>query len=247
MAERSTLYPIVTWEASLDFIKVIDSFKYKLVSYSEVAKKLGLSNITTKSFTGKISTAKQFGLISTSNKTIQLTETAKSILYPTEKDTLSIAVECFKNPPLYAKLIERYEGKALPSKDVLSNTLMMEYRITQSAKDNAAQVFLDSAEYLGLIQGGVLCFGNDVDRASESTTALENNATSLSVPVASSDVSKLTATESDYIWQRIPTSSGKIAEIKVPTDADKDDLLLIQDMLHSIMRRKFHINPSEFE
>lgn len=247
MADRSAQYPIVTWEASLDFIRIIDSFKYKLVSYSEVAKKLGISNITTKSFTGKISTAKQFGLISASNKTIQLTAVAKSILYPTEVDTHAIAIECFKNPPLYAKLIERYEGKALPSKEVLSNTLMMEYRITQSAKDNAAQVFLDSAEYLGLIQGGVLTINRSEDFVTEQDSSLDNAMTSSPVPVASSSLSKPVAKESDYIWQIVPTSSGKAAEIKIPTDADKEDLLLVQDILHSIMRRKFHIDPSECE
>ena len=245
MAERSAQYPIVTWEASLDFIRLIDSFKYKLVSYSEVAKKLGLSNITTKSFTGKISTAKQFGLISVSNKTIQLTEVAKSILYPTELDAYSIEVECFKNPPLYARLIERYEGKPLPSKEVLSNILMMEYRITQSAKDNAAQVFLDSAEYLGLIKGGVLAMDYSGDNTSAPSSTIESEKTSSQVSEAFSPVSKPIPKESDYVWQMIPTSSGKIAEIKVPLDADADDLLMIRDLLHSIMRRKFHIDPDK--
>lgn len=245
MAERSTLYPIVTWEASLDFIKLIDSFKYKLVSYSEVAKKLGLSSITTKSFSGKISTAKQFGLISTSNKTIQLTEVAKNILYPTETDTHAIAVDCFKNPPLYSKLIERYEGKALPSKEVLSNTLMMEYRITQSAKDNAAQVFLESAEYLGLIQGGVLTMEHNGDVVAEPDSTPNNVMTSSQVPVDYPSVSKPVSNDADYYVQTIPTSSGKVAEIRVPLDADKEDLFLIRDMLHSIMRRKFHIDPDE--
>ena len=245
MAERSAQYPIVTWEASLDFIKVIDSLKFKQVSYNEVAKKLGLSNVTTKSFTGKISTARQFGLISVSNKTLQLTAVAKNILYPTGTDTRYLAIECFKSPPLYARLIERYEGKALPSEEVLSNILMMEYRITQSAKDNAARVFLDSADSLGLIQGGVLLLNYDTETVPDGVSASDNRSTFSEEPEASPSVSKPALEESDYIIQMVPTGSGKIAEIKIPVDACEDDLYLIQDMLQAIMKRKFHIGNNK--
>lgn len=241
MAERSALYPIVTWEICIEFIKLIDSLKFKQVSYNEVARKLGLSNVTTKSFTSKISTAKQFGLISTIGKTIQLTEVAKKLLYPTEPDTSILAIECFKNPPLYAKLVERYEGKAVPSKEVLSNTLMMEYRITQSAKDNAAQVFLESAETLGLIQGGILMLGSDSNFPSETSSTSSSPPIPLKTQEAATSVSVPVPEESDFITQTIPTASGKIAEIKIPIDASEDDLYLIQDMLQAIMKRKFHI------
>lgn len=241
MAERSAQYPIVTWEASLDFIKVIDSLKFKQVSYNEVAKKLGLSNVTTKSFTGKISTARQFGLISVSNKTLQLTPVAKNILYPTGTETRDLAIECFKSPPLYTRLIERYEEKALPSEEVLSNILMMEYRITQSAKDNAAHVFLESADSLGLIQGGVLTLNPDVETVPEGDSKSGSQLTFSQEAEVSSPTSMTMLEKTEYIKQTVPTSSGKIASIQIPIDASEDDLYLIQDMLHAIMRRKFHI------
>lgn len=247
MSERSALYPLVTFETCIDFIKVVDSFKFKMVSYHEVAKKLGLSSITTKSFTGKISTAKQFGLIATADKTIQLTDTAKNILYPTEPDIHQIEVECFRQPPLYARLIERFDGKALPSKEVLSNLLMKEFRITQSAKDNAAQAFLDSAEYLGLIQGGVLQVSCEIvgTLRQEELQAQTSEASLKTVEEKPDPVRTKLYSDSDYYTQSVPTNSGKIAEIRVPIDANEDDLFLIQDLLHSIMRRKFHIDPNE--
>ena len=98
--EKSNLYPNSTWEDCLEFIKVVSDFCLSTVSYSEVAKKYGLSSIQTKSFTAKISTAKQFGLITTSSGAIQLTQLAKDILYPTGDITV-LMVESFRNPPLY--------------------------------------------------------------------------------------------------------------------------------------------------
>ena len=47
--EKSALYPNATWEDCLEFIRTIDSFKLKSVSYMEVAKRYGLSSTTTKS------------------------------------------------------------------------------------------------------------------------------------------------------------------------------------------------------
>ena len=95
--EKSALYPAVTWEECIDFIKNIDTFKQKTVAYKAVAELYGLTSVTTKSFTQKVGTAKQFGLITTSSSTIQLTEIAKKILYPvsnvSEKLNLS-ALDC---------------------------------------------------------------------------------------------------------------------------------------------------------
>ena len=72
--EKSALYPGATWSECLELIKRIDSFGLKTVSYQELAKKYGLSSVTTKSFTAKIGAAKQFGLIITSQgSAVQLT------------------------------------------------------------------------------------------------------------------------------------------------------------------------------
>lgn len=117
-----------------------------------------MSSVTTKSFTGKISTSKQFGLITTSCSTIQLTDTCKRLLYPTGNDIYSIKHACFSQPPLYNKLIAIYDGKALPSEEILSNILMTEHRIAKAVKNNAAKCFLESAGELGLIKGGILCY-----------------------------------------------------------------------------------------
>lgn len=243
--EKSSLYPNATWSECIEFVGIIDSFKLKSVAYTEVAKKIGVST-STKSFTSKISTSKQFGLIITSNKTIQLTDTCKRILYPTENNIYSIKHACFSQPPLYNRLIAIYDGKALPSKDILSNILMSNHNIAKNVKGHAAKCFLDSAEELGLIKGGILCYADSLEKNYNTLQDLDvndvtpeekepekriNTSETLSIP-----------NESDYITQIVPTQSGKVAKIIIPIDAEEDDLLMVKDMLDIILKRKFKIS-----
>ena len=93
MAEKSAQYPMVPWDTCIEFVEKVASFNLKAVSYGEVAKKYGLSSPTAKSFTSKVSTCKQFGLLTTSGgNTIQLTDTCKRILYPTGEDVFPIKI-----------------------------------------------------------------------------------------------------------------------------------------------------------
>lgn len=249
MAEKSALYPMVNWEVCIDFVKTVAAFNLKAVSYSEVAKKYGLNSPTAKSFTAKISSCKQFGLITTSGgSTIQLTDTCKRLLYPTGEDTLSVARACFTMPPLYNKLVAVYDGKAIPSQELLSNILMRDYKIQKSVKDVAARVFVESAEHLGLIKGGILCYSeNEQTNTPVQQAVCESNdpVPGARVAVAAlSDAMQPFASntglnESDYITQTIPFESGKIARFSIPVDATQDDLLLLHDMFGVILKRKF--------
>lgn len=249
MAEKSALYPMVSWEVCLDFVKTVAAFNLKVVSYNEVAKKYGLNSPTAKSFTSKVSSCKQFGLITTSGgNVIQLTDTCKRLLYPAGEDTLSIARACFTMPPLYNKLVALYDGKAVPNQELLSNLLMRDYKIQKSVKEVAARVFVESAEQLGLIKGGILCYSEneqtdppaqqDVCESNDPIPGARVAVASLSdalQPYASTPVSN----ESDYITQTIPFESGKIARFSIPVDATEDDLLLLHDMFEVILKRKF--------
>ena len=248
--EKSALYPGATWNECLDLIKRIDSFGLKTVSYQELAKKYNLSSITTKSFTTKIGAAKQFGLITTSQgSAVELTDISKKLLYPTGASTYKLEVSCFAQPPLYSKLISKYDGAALPSVDILANILMNEHRITRSVKDVAAKNFIESAEQLGLIKGGILCYSDSNNSASAAAKADDNkgednaqqaepiSASAVTVPV----VPVAVQSESDYITQAIPFESGKIARFIIPVDATEDDLLLLHDMFDVLLKRKFKL------
>lgn len=249
MAEKSALYPKVSWDECLEFVNTVSSFNLKAVSYSEVGKKYGLNNPTAKSFTSKVSSCKQFGLITTSGgNTIQLTDTCKRLIFPTGEDTSPIARACFGMPPLYNKLIAIYDGKALPPKDLLANILMNDHKIQKSVKDIAAQVFIDSAEQLELIKGGILCYSEKNE--AEKDSANKQPSVVDAIPGAKAAVTTFSETlrpiaanntsgEADYISQAIPFESGKIARFSIPIDATEDDLLLLRDMFDVILKRKF--------
>lgn len=241
--EKSALYPNATWNDCFEFVQIIDSFRLKAVAYTEVAKKLGLNSVSTKSFTGKISTSKQFGLITTSSGTIQLTDTCRRLLYPTGSDTYSIKHACFAQPPLYNKLIAIYDGKALPSAEILGNILMSEHKIAKAVKDNAAKCFLESAEELGLIKGGILCYADSEATPSAPAISEQEDSSSNDSPnFVPMDTVKSSSVESEYITQSIPTQSGKVAKIIIPIDAQEDDLYMIKDMLDIILKRKFKLS-----
>lgn len=253
LREKSAIYPRVTWNDCLGFVQTIAAFNLKSISYMEVAKKYGLQNPTAKSFTSRISTSKQFGLITTSGgDTIQLTDICKRLLFPTGEDMRPIELSCFALPPLYSKLIAAYDGKAVPSQDILANILMSNHRIQPSVKDSAAKCFIESATQLDLIRGGVLCYSEATAGSSQSqpapieSPALENDEsvpTSITSLAASPMTSALIPMENDadYISQAIPVASGKIARFIIPVDSTADDLLLLRDMFDVLLKRKFKV------
>lgn len=251
--EKSALYPNTTWNDCLDFAQTISAFGLKAVSYGEVAKKYGIST-TTKSFTSRISSSKQFGLITTSGgDTIQLTETGRRLVFPTGEDLRPIELACFNMPPLYSKLIATYDGKAIPSQENLANILMTNHRIQPSVKDAAAKLFIESATQLDLIKGGVLCYSDAaVERPQEQAPLTEKQTLSadevpqapLAPPTSPSPAAPMISALADdtgYITQSIPFESGKVARFIIPIDANEDDLLLLRDMFDVLLRRKFKI------
>lgn len=257
--ERSALYPSATWQECLDFIEKFKGLKVKKASYEEMAKTYGVS-LNTNSFKSKITTTRQFGLISTSaGSAIELTEAATKILYPISDDSSLVSFECFATPPLYKKLIDAYNGRALPNATILGNVLMNNHNITAQVKDVAAKYFLLNADELGFIRGGILDYSLHSNTVSEhknkaddvidiqeeklehsSSVVAEQNEIKETLPAH-----KINTDETDCIVQNIPVKSGKVARIVIPLDATEDDLWIIRDSLDIIMRRKFKIDLNE--
>ncbi len=246
--EKSALYPKASWNDCLEFTRTIAGFNLKSVSYKEVAKKYGVNNLGTKSFVGRISTCKQFGLITTTGgEAIQLTDTAKRLLFPTGEDVRPIELACFSAPPLYGKLVTAYDGKAVPSQDILANILMTNHRIQPTVKDMAARLFLESASQLNLVKGGILCYSETEDESKKDQSpptknqgqGLEGAAQPIVAPAPACVVPA--EGDADYITQSIPFASGKVARFIIPVDAGEDDLLLLRDMFDVLLKRKFKV------
>lgn len=239
--EKSPLYPSVTIEECIEFIRLVDSLGGKVVSYDSVLDAMGLKSRSTKSFLFRVSTSKQYGFIETSRgSTIQLTDLARHILYPVEEESAELLIrQSFKTPPMYSRLVERFEGKSVPQKVQLGNILMNEYRVVKSVKDNAAQCFIESAQYLGIIKNGVLCYeetlidepvtsANSEPEQHQSPSTISAGATQ-QAPNESSELST-----GDYSFE-IPTLNGRSVKIIIPGNINAKDVdfinLYVEKML----------------
>ena len=197
----------------------------KQASYSAIAKEYGISSTTTRSFSSKISSARQFGLIAVENQVAKLTDDGKRLIFPTSTDeTKRIRIKCFCSPPLYRKLIDRYEGKALPSQTALENLLLHEYGISTAAKTTASQMFLHSIEQLALSQSGILV----LDAETEDTitvVAEDSEAESIAsdYPLAANNRTALN--KEQYHRFEVPTMRpGITATVLIPSDLSELDL-----------------------
>lgn len=231
LKERSPLYPIFSINEVFDFVSEIAKLGGKKVSVETVASSVGMS-VKTNSFKSKISTAKQFGLLRGSDGAVELTDLAKSIIYPVDEAAAQRArIESFLSAPLYQKLAERFENKAVPSFDKLGNILLLEYGLTKGAKDLASKKFIESAEQIGVLKNGIILLEADEFSTVDSEALVESSSDE---KIEGSLGSSALSEERCYRFT-IPTLSGSAAQIIIPHDVSVKDLdfitLYIQNML----------------
>ena len=149
--QRSRPYPPVDVEEAVRFSAIIEKLGARNVSETVILKELGLTAITN-TFWGKTASAKHFGLITVDGKTYTLTDRAKLILRPKDEDGKKrLLLEAFLMPDLYRELYEKFIDKQIPSLDTLSNILFHDHGINANVSKNAAEAFIESAKFVGLL------------------------------------------------------------------------------------------------
>lgn len=161
---RSRQYPGFSLQETLHFAERLSkSVGCGLVSRESIAEGLGHSGISGTS-AAKIGCLGHFGLIEKRGTAYQLSELAKRIVMPSnpnDREVVLATAEACKAPKLYAQLFARYQGHVVPS--LLGNILAREYGILPKQAQEAANAFRHSAEYAGLLRGGVLFSEPEVD------------------------------------------------------------------------------------
>lgn len=228
--EKSAMYPAYTINEVLEsFVKIVDSLGSSKVSIETVAHTMGVS-ASTKSFTRKMSAARQYDLIEVSKGIIELTSLAKNILYPVLDDTDIYLMEAFKKPQIYEKLISRFNGRALPNIVALSNVLLeAEFSITKNVKDLVAQKFIDNCNDLGILTNGILNIDNR-------ESAKFDNANGEKKENVTSEEKKLAISSNDYQEMSIPIpGKQQMIRILIPKDFDSDDYEFLQKYLEAVL------------
>ncbi len=100
------------------------------------------------------SSAKTFG-IAEGTRDLKLTEAGHDYFFPTRDDSERTALLTFiKSPPVFAKLIDRFDGKRLPGANLLSNLMQRECGVPASWSSRVANLFIKTLSDHGLIDSG---------------------------------------------------------------------------------------------
>ncbi len=222
--EKSVRYPYYDLKDSLDFAKMIDGIAgRKDAPISAILELMGIKTENNKKLNYKISSSEQFGLISKHNKSLAVTELARSIFFPTrgESQELQLLLEAFRSPPLYKKLIEQYEGKELP--ETLPN-ILYNFGVAQSKIKRAAKVFKQSALFAHALDE------NDKLRTT-SIEAQESETSETALSLAQTQQTQVDVTLRGYHDLSVSLSNGQILKLSIPANISKQDVEKIKKML----------------
>lgn len=150
--QRSSSYPPTSLKEALDFATLIDKLGENNVAEKIILKTLNIANPNTQSFYRKTSAAKQFELLTVDNKSYSLTDRAKHILRPIDKASRdNLLVEAFLSPELYKTFYEKFRGKKIPETSIVANIFNHQFNIITNVSMGAAEAFIESAEFVGLL------------------------------------------------------------------------------------------------
>src|SRR3989344_2089812 len=125
--QRSKLYPRYGLDEAINLVKKLSAIGGEQVSLAAFAASIGKA-VTNSSFTGRISAAKQFGLIADQRSRLSLTDLGKQVVFPRDDAGARHAIRtAFGNPPLFRELIQAFKGRTLPDPSSLSNRLFHEF------------------------------------------------------------------------------------------------------------------------
>lgn len=152
VAQRSSPYPSFTIQQSLDLTKAIyDNYGSNFdVTREQTAQVL---NQSTTSVQSKMSTAVQYGWLTLKPKIgYRVSDLFIKWMRPISEEQKNEAMlTSFRNPGLYQALITKFDGNVLPPANLLANILRQDHRIYDSACDEAARIFIENANFLGVL------------------------------------------------------------------------------------------------
>ena len=156
--ERSARYPGASLAEAIDFARFVDDQGLDGTSAEAIASSMGFESIKTRTFSARLSAARQFGLLTLDGSVYRLTPLSRSLLHPIDPDELPrLRREALKTPSLYADLLVRLADRRVPEPERLANLLYHSYQITSSAKLPAAEAFVESSRFAdALDENGIL-------------------------------------------------------------------------------------------
>lgn len=98
-------------------------------------------------FNAKLSTARMFGVLESTNGRYELTDLGRDIVEPTL--AAAAKVQAFLNVPLYKRTFEEFRGRQLPPKPIGLEQAFVSFGVAAKQKDKARHAFERSARSAG--------------------------------------------------------------------------------------------------
>jgi hypothetical protein len=226
-AERGAQYPADNLEEAIGMLERIRA----AVGFAPAQRQIVAQSLGYKTMSGhasrRLGTLSHFDLIERAGRgAARISELGRSILIPTtETERRKAIFESAKRPNLYAALIAKYAGHALPT--LLPNLLVREHGIFPSVAEAAAKTFRESMEFAGLLQNGVLCADVDLEETSRRDAAeTDSKEQTISRPEGPS-----TAPVSQHPFSDTPPgftipldNVGRMATMQIPLPVTKRDV-----------------------
>ncbi|MDR0903591.1 MAG: hypothetical protein LBM59_03055 [Ruminococcus sp.] len=229
---KSRPHPTKSWNDCRDMIYTFAKLGPKS-SFEDLAKALN-TTVTSRLFRPLLSSARQFGMVDLSGDTVVQTPLAKDLLF---NDSFELRLQSFRSPKIYDEIFQKYEGSALPSGDKFA-MLLAQMGILGKASNDAAAIFIESANQLGLIKNGILDISNTEIPKSElaETDKLEEKHEDELI-VATITADKTQPDNERYHQFEIPTTiAGKTAKIAIPTGLSDTDLDFLSLAFNSLVK-----------
>lgn len=230
---KSPQYPYFSLAVVVRLIEAIENTGGNSATFTEVAKDLGLNSIDGGNWTYRLSSAREFGLVERSargeEKKLFLTDLARRILRPGrdgERETALLAA--FFAPEIYKALVKTYEGAA-PKVEMVKNELERSHGLLETVSGPAANAFIDSARYVGILRADGRIYAPEASEAGNPPIeALSAQKTS---PAPEKLPSQPGVNTDGWLEYPVALRPGVIVTFKLPTDLKKKDV----DRLHRFL------------
>jgi len=220
--ERSTRYPGVPLSEALKLCESVEELGVDGLPAPDIASALGYKNIKTNTFSARLSAARQFGLLTLTGDGYALTPLAREILHPVDTAELPrLYRQALLKPPLYSDLADRLGGKKVPEASILGNVLYHNHQIIASAKQAAAEAFLDSARFAGALGDDVVFHPQGPSESAPAAAppappAAPAGPSPAPVPVYAPPVARTRSTEVKLDLQLWDADHGKTIRVRAP-------------------------------
>ncbi len=232
--ERSeTPYPFFGLGYAIDVLQAVRRAGGTEAASAFVMRELGVAKTTERKWAYGIPAAAHFGLIERVGRgeagRIRLTELGRRVALPgTDEEARAARVAAFKTPELYVKLLERFGGAQVPTKEGLRNVLQRDYKIVESMAPVAADAFLDSLKEAGLITANNTILTESARGPSEVVAAGPAAVDPASVPGTQAVI-----VPADFVVYKCKIGGGRVINIPLPPKFTKADVTRLTAFLET--------------